>query len=169
MTTPDYKALCAEPVEELGAWIGYADEADCADAHEVVDRARTALAAEAVGPSDEELMELMPQTMRNDLASVSRLSAQQAGLTAGVFRTTLNVRVLAYARAVLARWGSAPRPIPVSERPWERDGWCDHRGLCWWALGTVQRWTLCFPNGKTEGWMLPASALPAPAQEGADG
>jgi hypothetical protein len=40
----DYRALCAELVEELESWIGYGDEADCADAHAVVDRARDLLA-----------------------------------------------------------------------------------------------------------------------------
>jgi hypothetical protein len=23
-----------------------------------------------------------------------------------------------------------PAPVPVSERPWERDGWCDAEGRC---------------------------------------
>jgi hypothetical protein len=23
------------------------------------------------------------------------------------------------------------KPVPVSERPWEREGWCDDRGYCW--------------------------------------
>jgi hypothetical protein len=39
----DFRALCEELVEELEVWIGYGDEADCADAHVVVDRARAAL------------------------------------------------------------------------------------------------------------------------------
>lgn len=29
----------------------------------------------------------------------------------------------------LARWGRpAVEPVPVSERPWEREGWCDAKG-----------------------------------------
>jgi hypothetical protein len=24
------------------------------------------------------------------------------------------------------------QPVPVSERPWEREGWCDAEGQCWW-------------------------------------
>jgi hypothetical protein len=37
-----------------------------------------------------------------------------------------------FALAVLARWGRpAVTPIPVSERPWEREGWCDAQGRCW--------------------------------------
>jgi hypothetical protein len=23
-------------------------------------------------------------------------------------------------------------PVPVAERPWEREGWCDAEGQCWW-------------------------------------
>jgi hypothetical protein len=24
------------------------------------------------------------------------------------------------------------KPVPVAERPWEREGWCDAEGRCWW-------------------------------------
>ena len=35
-------------------------------------------------------------------------------------------------RVVLARWGQpAAAPVPVSEQPWQRDGWCDQAGKCW--------------------------------------
>ena len=50
----DFRALCEELVEELEVWIGYGDEADCADAHAVVDRARAALAEQPVAPTDAE-------------------------------------------------------------------------------------------------------------------
>jgi hypothetical protein len=34
--------------------------------------------------------------------------------------------------AVLQRYARpAIHPVPVSERPWEREGWCDKRGYCW--------------------------------------
>ena len=26
-----------------------------------------------------------------------------------------------------------PVPVPVSERPWERDGWCDSKDRCWFG------------------------------------
>jgi hypothetical protein len=48
----DFRALCFDLVEELEVWIGYGDEADCADAHVVVDRARAALAEQPVAPMD---------------------------------------------------------------------------------------------------------------------
>jgi hypothetical protein len=43
----------------------------------------------------------------------------------------------------LARWGTpAIQSVPVSERPWEREGWCDAEGRCygwdgdyWWMVG----------------------------------
>jgi hypothetical protein len=50
--TTDFRALCEELVEELEVWIGYGDEADCADAHVVVDRARAALAEQPVAPTE---------------------------------------------------------------------------------------------------------------------
>jgi hypothetical protein len=27
----------------------------------------------------------------------------------------------------------ALKPVPASERPWEREGWCDAEGRCWWG------------------------------------
>ena len=62
------------------------------------------------GPSDEELLELMPQQFRDDLATVSRLAAHgtSSDVTPGIFRVSLNTGALDYARAALARWGQAP-------------------------------------------------------------
>ena len=106
--TTDFRALCAE----LLAW------AERTSAHYVVPphvilRARAALSALEQGPTDEELLSLMSQSFRDDLAEVSRLSAQQVGTKPGVFRVSLNYDVLCFARAVLARWGRpAVEPVP---------------------------------------------------------
>ena len=82
----DYRALCAELVEELEVWIGYGDEADCADAHAVVDHARAALAEQPVTPTDEEL--------------------QEAWFGNKWFNEGATLReFISIARAVLARWG----------------------------------------------------------------
>jgi len=64
------------------------------------------------GPSDAELLELMPQQFRDDLATVSRLAAHGTSpdVTPGIFRVSLNTGALDYARAVLARWGRQPAP-----------------------------------------------------------
>jgi hypothetical protein len=42
----------------------------------------------------------------------------------------------ALAEAILShpgsRWSPAIQPVTVAERPWEREGWCDAEGICWW-------------------------------------
>jgi hypothetical protein len=66
------------------------------------------------GLTDEQLLELMPEQFRADLATASRLAAQDAGpdTKPGVFRVILNTGALAYARAVIAA-DRAARPIPA--------------------------------------------------------
>jgi hypothetical protein len=103
----DYRALCTELAEELEVWIGYGDEADCADAHAVVDRAHAALAEQPVGPTDEELLDLMPETMRDEFSYAAKTCSDAMGgaVKPGIFRLVLNTVALEYARVVLARWG----------------------------------------------------------------
>lgn len=62
-------------------------------------------------------------------------------------------------------------PVSVSERPWEREGWCDAEGRCWlgsdaldgctptWLYGSPA-WAERFPN--VHRVLLPAHALPLP-------
>jgi hypothetical protein len=80
----------------------------------------------------------------------------------------------AFARAVLARWGGAVvQPVPVSERPWKRPGWCDAEGRCWcFAVGRNWRsgysadraWMLRQPEpGVYDTHSLPHWAMPVPA------
>lgn len=64
-----------------------------------------------------------------------------------------------------------PAPVAVSERPWEREGWCDTDGLCWlgsqaldgctptWLFGPPA-WAERFPT--VHRVVLPAHALPLP-------
>jgi len=63
MTNPDYRALCAELVNELEEWIVCDDEAEIVDVHALIDRVRIALAQPVpvpvpVAPTDKELMDL---------------------------------------------------------------------------------------------------------------
>jgi hypothetical protein len=77
---------------------------------------RAALAAPEQGPTDEEIMELMPQQLWKDLAAVSRLAAHGAGpdVGPGLFRVTLNTGIVEHCRAVLTRWGRpAVEPVPA--------------------------------------------------------
>ena len=58
-------------------------------------------------PTDEEIMELMPQQMRDDLAAAARAMAGFNTLTAaGAIRIILNRHAVDHARAVLAKWGN---------------------------------------------------------------
>ena len=72
-------------------------------------------------------------------------------------------------RAVLARWGRPTsqqelQPVPVSERPWKREGWCDDHGYCWWFDSEDPGWV--FDDSATcrhwADYVLPANALPTP-------
>jgi hypothetical protein len=60
-------------------------------------------------PTDEEIMELMPQQMHDDLAAAARALAEQAGTdnrrAMGVMRIILNRHAVDHARAVLVKWG----------------------------------------------------------------
>jgi len=168
----DFRALCAE----LLAW------AERTSAHYVVPphvilRARAALSAPEQGPTDEQIMELMPEQLREDLATVSRLAAHGAGpdVGPGMFRVTLNAGAVAHCRAVLTLWGRpAVEPVPVAERlPGPED--CDDQGRCWWLDRPLKNgpaaWMLRRPD---DGVLIPFIAwaphwaLPVP-QEGADG
>jgi hypothetical protein len=73
-----------------------------------------------------------------------------------------------FARAVLALWGTPTiQPVSVSERPWQREGWCDAEGRCWIFMpdiGTDPSWRLTDPRdiGPYHTHSLPASTLPTP-------
>jgi hypothetical protein len=60
------------------------------------------------------------------------------------------------------------QPVPVSERPWEREGWCDEQGQCWLGDpgggGADPSWQLTDPRdvGPYHTHSLPANALPTP-------
>jgi hypothetical protein len=67
--------------------------------------------------------------------------------------------------AYVARWGRPSiEPVPVSERPWEREGWCDGDGWCWWfdADGSDPCWVFDQPQFVIWTHCLPAHALPLP-------
>ena len=62
----------------------------------------------AESPTDEQLMELMPQQMRDDLAAAARALAgfDRANIkAAGAMRIILNRHAVDHARAALAKWG----------------------------------------------------------------
>lgn len=71
--------------------------------------------------------------------------------------------------SIVRRWSRpAVEPVPVSDRPWEREGWCDPVGKCWWWNPATN--TLGTPWWSYEPWewvedaaySLPHWALPVP-------
>ena len=104
MTKPDYRALCDELLDELEVWSSWHDATD------LKDRAGAALdltQPEPVAPTDEEIMELMPQQMRDDLAAAARaMIGFDNPKAAAAIRIILNRHAVDHARAVLAKWGN---------------------------------------------------------------
>ncbi len=109
MTNPtptDWRALCAELLAALKSE-GYAHWSIPPDEDELCLRARAALAQpEPVAPTDEELLMLMPETMRDEFSYAAKTCSDAMGgrVKRGIFRVALNTAALEYARAVLARW-----------------------------------------------------------------
>ena len=73
----------------------------------------------------------------------------------------------------LTRWGNqppallrqpAPAPVPVAERPWERDGWCTDWGWCW--VFVQGRWLRDYPQNYLNAVCLPHWAIFQPPQGG---
>ena len=114
MTNP-YRAMCAELLlfsEEAGEIcmnesLWPKSDPNCT----LLDRARALLDQPvAEGPTDEEIMELMPQQMRDDLAAAARaltgdMPWPDNPKAAGAMRIILNRHAVDHARATLAKWG----------------------------------------------------------------
>lgn len=65
----------------------------------------------------------------------------------------------------------APVPVLVAERPWEREGWCDEQGRCWFCNAySMGRWSYETPPDPGQDWgllstlthALPHGAIPRP-------
>jgi hypothetical protein len=103
MPYPDYRALCAELTEKLHKYTSLYEghESELSDrAHALLDQPNP------VAPTDEEIMQLMPQQMRDDLAVAARATAGFTGPNAAAAcRIILNRHAVDHARAALAKWG----------------------------------------------------------------
>jgi hypothetical protein len=153
MADPDYKALCAELIYELTrAANGLSNRAAnhthrawwAKDSYQAADRARALLAQpEPVAPTRPDCFDLAMHFVGDPEET----------------------EVRRYVKALEAR--PTPQPVAVSERPWERDGWCDEQGRCWWTANKPGPlppvwWMVSIPQSCTDGIMLPANALPTP-------
>jgi hypothetical protein len=115
---------------------------------------------EPVAPTDEEIL----TTLKAAIVAFPPGHPEAKPLSADEYEVELEIRK---ARAVLA----TIKPVPVSERPWERPGWLDEEGCCW-AIGGRGNWIYVHVIGRN--WsnpiythLLPHWALPVPAGEGA--
>ena len=104
--TDTYRAMCAELAQEVEhLWSIVRDDNN--ESHSLAVCARALLAHRvAEGPTDEEIMELMPQQMRDDLAAAARaMIGVDSPKVIGACRVILNRHAVDHARAVLAKWG----------------------------------------------------------------
>lgn len=115
----DYRKLCEKLADDLGGYHARVIEADGFGSYEteallrLADEALAQRREEGWGPTDEEIMGLMPEQMHEDLATAACAMAEQTGADTrrvkGAMRIILNRHVVDLARAVLARWGNASR------------------------------------------------------------
>jgi hypothetical protein len=107
------------------------------------------------GPADGEVAELVA-----DLRSTaSGLESQSYPQTAALITRA----------ADLLQHHQPPQPVAVSERPWEREGWCDEQGRCWLRGKVEGDWRLLHPTNSGVPQLkycfshsLPHNALPLP-------
>jgi hypothetical protein len=153
----DFRALCAELTDTLDYWLKNSNLTD-SDARDLVQNARAALAQpEPQGLTDDELREMwLSQEWFNEGATFREFAS------------------------IIRRWGRpAIKPVSVAERPWEREGWCDARGQCWWFKPAdfddnepAPSWYLDVSPALKEirffglTYSLPHHALPLPTSEG---
>ena len=135
--TPDYRALCAELLDELELWSSWHDATD------LKDRAGAALdLAQPVpeGPSLSDVTELFYRRMGEG----SEIGFEDAIAEA------------------LARWGHpTPQPVAVSER-WPDFSDCDPQERVWAWNTVLNHWKLSRIDWSVHTHWLPANALPTP-------
>ena len=165
----NFRAMCAELLEWAERTSShYYKQAD------VIVRARALLAQpEPEVPTDEEIMELMPQEMRDDLAAAARALAGDVPWpgnpkAASAMRIILNRHVVDHARAALAKWGHpTPQPVAVSERLPEagESVWHCYVGVRFWQHGRYNGRQFFIddgPESQPATHWRPANALPTP-------
>ena len=68
-------------------------------------------------PTDEELLALMPEAMRNEFSYAAKACSNATGnqVGPGIFHVVLNAVALEYAHAILSRWGCTTGSITFHE------------------------------------------------------
>ena len=164
----DWRALCAELIQlDKEQPTEYSDWKKRWNA--AVSRTRAALAQpEPEGPTDEELEDF---ALQNGGGYFNCDCQEEADM--------LTRKHVSNYRAILTRWGRPTiKPVPVAERPWEREGWCDAEGKCWFywpewvndngdvSTSEPHSWEFREPEAmEVYPFSLPHHALPVPGVE----
>lgn len=159
--------------DPMGAWWWLSDAIDAAraalDTHPTTDEPAVPPVEGEVGKLAEWLL-AEADLRRNVLSTPTGLSLAQAARQADKLQAWATL--LRQHATELAAWRSraALVPVPVGERPWERQlGWCDLDGECWWCLpGGPPQWRMANPAMVYGGWLLPSWAIPSLPQEGGE-
>jgi hypothetical protein len=148
----DYKALCAELLAGADEYTGMNPYMRLDNAMKA---ARLALAAEPE-PLPSNYIDSEYTGQDRELLEIFYAACQAEGGTADEIQ-------LRGIRAVLAATEPVA-PVPVSARPWEREGWCDAKGWCWWFDEEGTGWVFAAPGPwNLAQWYLPHHAIPQPA------
>jgi hypothetical protein len=146
----DYRALCARMADELDHYRQLLTD-NRRETHALATEARAALA--------------QPEPVAPDHAEICRWLSGQAHWGPHDPNIARVANLVQYALARYAR--PTVEPMPVAERPWEREGWCDAEGQCWMGdpggAGFIPSWRLCRPgDAPSMTCSLPHHALPTP-------
>jgi hypothetical protein len=159
-TRTDWRRTCAELIEDVCYLIDCVDH-DCCDpvalmeCREHLSQTRTALAQpEPEGPTERIA----------SIATAVRECAFGWEPTARLIGNVCAEDVADLCGAILTRYARpTTEPVPVAERPWEREGWRDPDGECWWCPPDgPPYWQMANPAMVYGGWLLPHHALPLP-------
>jgi hypothetical protein len=79
---------------------------DAGEAHRLmVEFLRQNTQPEPLEPTDQELLEMMPEDMKDEYSYAAQVCSEMTGVKPGIFRVVLNTVSLQYARAILSKWG----------------------------------------------------------------
>ena len=166
--TTDFRALCAELLAAIQLYTQLNPAASDMSAFELTEKLMDAMATTVAAlaqpvpevPTDEELLRV---------AATAIEPYEISGITPGEYEPETECAVeaygselIAYARAVLARWGHpTPQPVAVSER-WPDFSDCDPQERVWAWNPVLDHWKLSRINRSVHTYWLPANALPTP-------
>jgi hypothetical protein len=194
LKTTNWKARCAELADRLDDALTYTVQSDTERSmRQLITRTRTALAQpEPEGPpmsvpgDAEGLAEVFwgryeqpePQGPTERIASIATAVREWAfgwEPTARLIGNVCAEDVADLCGAILTHYTRpTTEPVPVAERPWEREGWCNSDNEAFFFDSDIKKWSLCecdkyspvMTNASDRyTHSLPHHALPVPGAE----